>query len=178
MYQPGKSTPPHGGKLRDLSYPAQRDLTPDEADRVLQPQRDRRPDRENEQDPVSSGRGGLEMLFYGIMLIAVVGFQLLSYFEPTDNGDASPFDSPRVTSLTVDNRVDDSRQELEGDRVAKPDCPEGEPVIQARVADIEGSTLGRVQVEAESINGDWQITASGLLSGYARVHAEVEVSCR
>ncbi|MDQ2068382.1 hypothetical protein RBH19_00660 [Natronospira sp. AB-CW4] len=108
-----------------------------------------------------------------------MAFQLLSHYEPRENGEATPFDDPRVTSITVDNRHAGTREEIEGDVVSKPDCPSGsEATIQPRVREVDGTAFGRIQLNAENRNGEWQIMASGLLSGLARIHAEVEVDCR
>jgi len=166
---------PQAGKLRDLSAPKQGDLTPAAAQRALEPGHTRRKPRRERQDPVEKGRGGLEMLLYGVVLIVVIVFQLLSYLEREDGENL--LSAPEVTSIEVENRESGERYQVDGNRLEKPDCETGEASIRARVASVEGSSMGRIQVEAESHNGEWELLGRGILAGGARVQVEAIIDC-
>ncbi|WP_406672600.1 hypothetical protein [Natronospira sp.] len=177
MKRPGspKDLTPPNGHPSDLAYPKQGHLTPESAERYIRhPEERTEMPADEDEGPVSEGRGGLEMLFYGVLLLAVVAFQLLGQLDTDENG---LFDAARVVTVSVDDEIQQEQYTLEGNRVAKPDCEEGEPYIEARVSDIRGIALGRVGVNVSSDNGEWLLSPEGRTLGGARLDVEAIIGC-
>jgi len=163
---------PKDGRNRHLSAPKQGDLTPETADKVL---KTGRPRAEGEEDPISKGRGGLEIFMYGIMLLFVVGYQLFSFLE--QEGDGRLTDAPEVVAMEVDDQTAGEQFQLSGNRLPQPDCDTGRPAIQVEVGDIQGPVLGNLRLEVESENNEWIILTRGLPLGGAQVTAQVTIQC-
>lgn len=171
------------GKPRDL-VPKQRqapnlsqsrpaDLTAERAEKVLRS--NRRESAETSQDPVSRKGGLFETLSYVVVLAGVIGFQLLSGLG---EGDRSLTADPLVVGATIEDRQRDRTLEIDGARLAFPDCPDGAPVIEITGHSKEGFSLGDVTVSTEPADGYWRFGAEGLLAGGARVHVEAAIDCQ
>lgn len=174
--RPQQVARPQAGKPSDLvPRGKQRDLTPREAERVLKRSRH----EGKRSDPVEEkGRGGLEMLFYGVLLLAVIGFQLLSYFDPEQVDFRGATGSAEIEQIRVHNVDTGEEQRIEGDRVPMPDCPEGEPGIQAGIAQADGASAAALEVDIREADGYWELSVSGRGAGNARVQLEAQVACQ
>lgn len=166
---------PQTGKPKDLvPRGKQRDLTPREAERVLQASR-----HEGERrDPVQKGRGGLEILFYGVLLLAVIGFQLLSYFDPEEVDFRGAAGTAEIEQVTVYNAETEEESRIEGNRVPKPECRTGQPTIQVDIDQAAGASAGTLNVEAREDGDYWELEVGGRGAGDARVQLEARVECR
>jgi hypothetical protein len=163
-------------KPKDLSFPKQRALTPEEAERVLKRPEQRR--EAPEEKLTRPGRGGLEMLFYGVILLAIVAFQFLSQMDPAILRPAGVEDA-EITAVTVHNRETDEESRVDGARVARPDCADNDAWIAADVANIEytGRTPGDIELEAVRDGDYWELRARGRGAGEARVEVRAEIGC-
>ncbi len=172
--RPDNVARPADGKMKDLTPGhRQHDLTPSEAEKIL-----KRPTHEGErQDPVQAGGRTLEVLFYGILLLAVVGFQLLSYFDPEELG-MGEAPTAEVERVTVHNADTGDRTTVDGNRVEKPECEEGSPAIRAQIDEAQGVPAAALEVEVSEGNGYWELSARGVGAGEATVRLEAVVGCR
>lgn len=178
MEQPGKPrdlTPDR--PFRGLSQGRTEDLTAARAAKVLgRPDGGKRPSRRGEEgDPVTRRGGMMETLSYAVVLIVIIGFQILSSL---DDGERSLLADPRITAITVDNRITDEQHEVRGNRLAIPDCPDGTPRLTVTGHEHQGFSLGRITVLSSVENGNWEFRADGWLAGGARVHVQARLDCR
>jgi|GEM_PF-2299844 len=169
---------PGVGKTPKLTAPKQGDLTPEAAGRILRSaasEDGERGQRQDQEDPISSGRGKLEIAFYGVMLLFVMGYQIFSHLERESDGRL--MERPEVTALAVEDRVQGDSYRVEGNRLEKPSCDEGEAGIDLSTGSVEGPILGNLRLVAESANGEWQIEGRALPFGGARIEVDVRIHC-
>lgn len=163
--------------FRGLSQGRPEDLTAERAAKVLgRPGGDETPSRRGEEDdPVTRRSSMMENLSYAVVLIVIIGFQILSSM---DEGDRSLFTDPRITTISVDNRITGEEREVRGNRLAIPDCPDGTPSLTVIGHEQQGFSLGPVTVQTSVENGSWLFRASGWLAGGARVTVQARIDCQ
>lgn len=178
MEQPGKPRDLIPDRpSRGLSQDHPEDLTAERAAKVLgRPGGGEKPSRRGEEgDPVTRRGGMMESLSYAVVLFVIIGFQILSSL---DEGERSLFADPRITAINVDNRITGEESEVQGNRLAIPDCPAGTPTLTVTGHEQQGFSLGRITVLTSVENGSWQFRANGWLAGDTRVRVQARIDCQ
>jgi hypothetical protein len=163
-------------KPKDLSFPKQRALTPEEAERVLK--HSQRREEQGDEPLTQPGRSGLEMLFYGVILLAIVAFQFLSQMDP-DVLRPGAVQEAEIVSVSLRNVDTGEESEQAGPRVERPDCPGDEAWIAASIADYDysGRSPGELELRAVRQDGHWELRASGRRAGNTQVTVNAEIGC-